>query len=190
MLLATATPANLDRIEDARKTTLDFLELRDVNPFTQRVIKRSRDRLEAEGKLVKIEMVPFGDGQTKARSKAVRNPVGAYLGNHGDLRKRSGFHRRSLGRRHAGKEAVGRHRAAYDHFGSTVEPIHLKGNHGVFGCRLGSNRGRPQQERFSEGTAWKLVRPSKPGSSEGRLMVARGGIEPPTRGFSVLCSAN
>jgi hypothetical protein len=37
--------------------------LREVNPFTQRVIKRSRDRLEDEGKLVKIEMVPFGDGQ-------------------------------------------------------------------------------------------------------------------------------
>ena len=46
-----------------RKIDLDFLELREVNPFTQRVIKRSRDRLEAEGKLVKIEMVPFGDGQ-------------------------------------------------------------------------------------------------------------------------------
>ena len=58
-----ATPADLDRIDDARKTTLEFMELNDVNPFTQRVVKRSRDRLEAEGKLVKIEMVPFGDGQ-------------------------------------------------------------------------------------------------------------------------------
>jgi len=58
-----ATPADLDRIDDSRKTSLEFLELRAVNPFTQRVIKRSRDRLEAEGKLVKIEMVPFGDGQ-------------------------------------------------------------------------------------------------------------------------------
>jgi hypothetical protein len=58
-----ATPADLDRIDEARKTGLEFLDLRNVNPFTQRVIKRSRDRLEAEGKLVKIEMVPFGDGQ-------------------------------------------------------------------------------------------------------------------------------
>jgi superfamily II DNA or RNA helicase len=58
-----ATPADIDRMDDARRMDLEFIELRDVNPFTQRVIKRSRDRLEAEGKLVKIEMVPFGDGQ-------------------------------------------------------------------------------------------------------------------------------
>jgi superfamily II DNA or RNA helicase len=66
-----ATPADLDRIDEARKTDLEFLELRDVNPFTQRVIKRSRDRLEAEGKLVKIEMVPFGDGQPILASHAM-----------------------------------------------------------------------------------------------------------------------
>jgi Helicase conserved C-terminal domain len=35
------------------------------------VIKRSRDRLEAEGKLVKIEMVPFGDGQPILASHAM-----------------------------------------------------------------------------------------------------------------------
>jgi SNF2 family DNA or RNA helicase len=58
-----ATPADLDRIDDARRFDLDFLDLREVNPFTQRVIKRSRDRLEEEGKLVKIELIPFGDGQ-------------------------------------------------------------------------------------------------------------------------------
>lgn len=58
-----ATPADLDRIDDARRIDLDFLDLREVNPFTQRVIKRSRDRLEEEGKLVKIELIPFGDGQ-------------------------------------------------------------------------------------------------------------------------------
>ena len=58
-----ATIVDQDRIEDARKFDLEFMELRDVNPFTQWVVKRSRDRLEAEGKLVKIEMVPFGDGQ-------------------------------------------------------------------------------------------------------------------------------
>lgn len=42
---------------------LEFMELREVTPFTQRVIKRSRERLEEEGKLVRIEMSPFGDGQ-------------------------------------------------------------------------------------------------------------------------------
>jgi hypothetical protein len=39
--------------------------------ITQRVIKRSRDRLEAEGKLVKIEMVPFGYGQPILASHAM-----------------------------------------------------------------------------------------------------------------------
>lgn len=58
-----ATNADLDRLDSSRTFDLDFLELREVNPFTQRVIRRSRDRLEDEGKLVKIEMVPFGDGQ-------------------------------------------------------------------------------------------------------------------------------
>lgn len=66
-----ATLADLDRIDEARKIDLDFLELRDVNPFTQRVVKRSRDRLEAEGKLVKIEMVPLGDGQPILASHAM-----------------------------------------------------------------------------------------------------------------------
>lgn len=67
-----ATPADLDRIDEARRTDLEFLEVRDVNPFTQRVIKRSRDRLEAEGKLIKIEMVDFGDGQPILASHSMR----------------------------------------------------------------------------------------------------------------------
>lgn len=58
-----ATNADLDRIDPSRSFDLDFMSLREVNPFTQWVVKRSRDRLEAEGKLVKIEMVAFGDGQ-------------------------------------------------------------------------------------------------------------------------------
>lgn len=58
-----ATDADQDAVDDARKFDLEFLPLREVNPFTQWVVKRSRDRLEAEGKLVKIEMVPHGDGQ-------------------------------------------------------------------------------------------------------------------------------
>jgi hypothetical protein len=48
--------------------------------------------------------------------------------------------------------------SAYDHFGSTAEPIRRKGNHGVSGCRLGSNRRCSQQERLAEGTAWELVK--------------------------------
>ncbi len=58
-----ASNADLDAIDPSRITELGFMELREVTPFTQRIIKRSRERLEAEGKLVPIEMEPFGDGQ-------------------------------------------------------------------------------------------------------------------------------
>ncbi|MDW7774361.1 MAG: phospholipase D-like domain-containing protein [Desulfobulbaceae bacterium] len=58
-----ATNADLDKLDPSRSFDLEFMSLREVNPFTQWVVKRSRDRLEEEGKLVKIEMVVFGDGQ-------------------------------------------------------------------------------------------------------------------------------
>lgn len=58
-----ATNADLDNLDPSRSFDLDFMSLREVNPFTQWVVKRSRDRLEEQGKLVKIEMVAFGDGQ-------------------------------------------------------------------------------------------------------------------------------
>jgi len=58
-----ATNADLDRLDSSRSFDLEFMTLRKVNPFTQWVVKRSRERLEEEGKLVKIEMVAFGDGQ-------------------------------------------------------------------------------------------------------------------------------
>ena len=59
----TASNADFDKLDPSRSFDLDFMSLREVNPFTQWVVKRSRDRLEAEGKLVKIEMIAFGDGQ-------------------------------------------------------------------------------------------------------------------------------
>ena len=58
-----ASNADLDAVDPSRVMDLEFMELRDVTPFTQWVIKRSRNRLEEEGKLVRIEMTPFGDGQ-------------------------------------------------------------------------------------------------------------------------------
>jgi len=58
-----ASNADLDAVDPSRVMDLEFMELRDVTPFTQWVIKRSRNRLEEEGKLVRIEMAPFGDGQ-------------------------------------------------------------------------------------------------------------------------------
>ncbi len=58
-----STNADLDRLDPVRLFDLEYMSLREVNPFTQWVVKRSRDRLEEEGKLVRIEMVAFGDGQ-------------------------------------------------------------------------------------------------------------------------------
>ena len=56
-----AENADFDRLDSGVIDDLTRLNLQDVNPFTQRVIKRSRNRLEEQGKLVKIEMVPHGD---------------------------------------------------------------------------------------------------------------------------------
>lgn len=58
-----APGAALDEIDPADRQELFFIDLRQVNPFTRWVIKRSRETLENDGKLVKIEMVPFGDDQ-------------------------------------------------------------------------------------------------------------------------------
>jgi hypothetical protein len=56
-----ASNADFDKIDDFDKDELKTLSLREVNPFTIRVIKRSRERLEEQGKLVKIELVAVGD---------------------------------------------------------------------------------------------------------------------------------
>lgn len=58
-----AKPGGIDELDSATQSDLDFSHLREVNPFTQRVIKRSRDQLEGEGKLVKLEMIAHGDGK-------------------------------------------------------------------------------------------------------------------------------
>jgi hypothetical protein len=58
-----ASNADQDNVDTARQFELHALSVREVNPFTQWVIKRSRERLEAEGKLARIEMVQYGDGR-------------------------------------------------------------------------------------------------------------------------------
>lgn len=70
-----ATNADFDRIDEFDKQDLEALELREVNPFTIRVIKRSRERLEEQGKLVKIEMVPVGDARPVVASHAIRQAL-------------------------------------------------------------------------------------------------------------------
>ncbi len=71
----TATNADFDRIDPLDQDDLARVSLREVNPFTIRVIKRSRERLEQEGKLVRIEMVPVGDDRPVVSTHSVRQAL-------------------------------------------------------------------------------------------------------------------
>ena len=70
-----ATNADFDSIDPLDQEDLGRISLRDLNPFTVRVIKRSRERLEAEGKLVRIEMVPVGDERPVVSTHSVRQAL-------------------------------------------------------------------------------------------------------------------
>ena len=70
-----ATNADFDRIDPFDCEELERIDLREVNPFTIRVIKRSREKLEEQGKLVKIEMVPLGDDRPVVASHAIRQAL-------------------------------------------------------------------------------------------------------------------
>ena len=69
------TNADFDRIDPLDQEDLGRIELRDLNPFTIRIIKRSRERLEEEGKLVRIEMVPVGDDRPVVTTHSVRQAL-------------------------------------------------------------------------------------------------------------------
>jgi hypothetical protein len=71
----SATNADFDRIDPLDQEDLARIILRDLNPFTLRVIKRSRERLEAEGKLVRIEMVAVGDDRPVVATHSVRQAL-------------------------------------------------------------------------------------------------------------------
>jgi hypothetical protein len=70
-----ATNADFDRIDPLDQDDLGRISLRDMNPFTVRVIKRSRERLEQEGKLVRIEMVAVGDDRPVVSTHSVRQAL-------------------------------------------------------------------------------------------------------------------
>lgn len=70
-----ASNADFDRIDPLDQDDLARVSLRDLNPFTIRVIKRSRERLEQEGKLVRIEMVPVGDDRPVVSTHSVRQAL-------------------------------------------------------------------------------------------------------------------
>ncbi len=70
-----ATNADFDRIDPLDQEDMGRINLRDLNPFTLRVIKRSRKRLEQEGKLVRIEMVPVGDNRPVVSTHSVRQAL-------------------------------------------------------------------------------------------------------------------
>ena len=54
-----ADRADFDRLAAEESDYFSDLDLREVNPFVSRVVKRTRERLEEEGKLVPIDMVPL-----------------------------------------------------------------------------------------------------------------------------------
>lgn len=70
-----ATNADFDRIDPLDQDDLARVSLRDLNPFTVRVIKRSRERLEEQGKLVRIEMVAVGDERPVVSTHSVRQAL-------------------------------------------------------------------------------------------------------------------
>lgn len=97
-----ATNADFDRIDPLDQEDLDRIELRDLNPFTIRVIKRTRERLEDEGKLVRIELVPVGDDRPVVSTHSVREALDLAEQFSRELHKRnpaSGFIKTLLQRR-------------------------------------------------------------------------------------------
>ncbi len=71
-----ATDADFDRIDPLDQEDLERLEIRDINPFTIRVIKRSRERLEEDGKLVRIELVPIDDDKPVIATHSIQQALG------------------------------------------------------------------------------------------------------------------
>lgn len=67
-----ASNADFDKIDEFDRDELERIDLRELNPFTVRVIKRSRERLEEEGKLVKIELVAVGDERPVVFTHSIR----------------------------------------------------------------------------------------------------------------------
>lgn len=71
----SATNADFDRIDPLDQEDLDRLEIRELNPFTIRVIKRSRERLEEDGKLVRIELVPVDDDKPVIATHSIQQAL-------------------------------------------------------------------------------------------------------------------
>ncbi len=69
---AVADEAAFARLDGFQKADIVNHSLKDTNPFTQWVIKRSRDELEQRGLLPKIELEPFHDTPIRSTSEMVR----------------------------------------------------------------------------------------------------------------------
>jgi superfamily II DNA or RNA helicase len=97
-----ATNADFDRLDPLDQEDLTRIGLRDLNPFTTRIIKRSRERLEEEGKLVRIEMVAVEDDRPVISTHSVRQALEVAEQFSRELHKRnpaSGFIKTLLQRR-------------------------------------------------------------------------------------------
>lgn len=71
----SATDADYDKLDPLDQEDLDRLDVREINPFTIRVIKRSRERLEEDGKLVRIELVPVDDDKPVMATHSIQQAL-------------------------------------------------------------------------------------------------------------------
>lgn len=69
---AIAPEAAFDKLDGTGISDIALHDLKETNPFTQWVIKRSRDELERQGKLPKIELEPFHDEVIESSSQMIR----------------------------------------------------------------------------------------------------------------------
>ena len=70
-----ATDADFEALDPLDQEDLERLEVREINPFTTRVIKRSRERLERDGKLVPIELVAVDDERPVVATHAIEQAL-------------------------------------------------------------------------------------------------------------------
>jgi superfamily II DNA or RNA helicase len=71
----SVTDADYDKLDPLDQEDLDRLDVREINPFTIRVIKRSRERLEEDGKLVRIELVPVDDDKPVMATHSIQQAL-------------------------------------------------------------------------------------------------------------------
>jgi superfamily II DNA or RNA helicase len=69
---AVAPESAYGELDGSVLSDIELHDLQETNPFTQWVIKRSRDELEKQGRLPKIELEPFHDDVIESSAEMIR----------------------------------------------------------------------------------------------------------------------